>query len=1104
MKKIFFLLSTVVIVGSHALGQNNFKIGIFNNFLTYDSNGNIVSNTMYNGGYSSGLNVLAQDGFNLMETYWPDPYLLKSNYKPLAQLVHNNNMQLMDHLQEWFKPTQSTPSHTGICQFNAGSSNPYYIGWNYDWLYQNVYNDTSISKVFYAHDMGTEFSYFHYYPIANYGDWWCDYNWYNCYGSPGSTIKLNNSCEASGKYHASEIPPQVLSDAIKYLKVTAYPSITQPISSGLATHNGYVSDGYQDPCYYNVAPCYGMYNPQDYLNFPGVNHAQKPDIINEDSYYNNAFAGWGSPNSSSNNYLGKFINIDYIHSKGYTHIISENDIAREDIHDVYSNPGVKNFNMTRFLTYTAIIHGVDGINFFTLPDSYGGHYDSSHTWIQDYNYDPDGFDKGRFDNTQNTSLPTRFSRGNFPYLYQFYVSRLARELRYLVNNNSITPNNSTNLLYKKTVSADGNNILESSTNYLPATIASVDATDYNLINNYPTTNAVTNNHRGEDHGLRYIITSNSNGEATMIVSNPNPYSVHNAHFDFTGITNPMISNALVVDVLFDDGSVTNVNATNYKTDTSASVEAVTFNLLKKYTLPFCSNNKKFAADFGPFDVKIFNFKTKMDATPAYANGWQNVWTNGGNNTIGNWGGMNNSITTDKFIPIDFDSNGDDELLCVQSVNSGGPGHGPNAWATVLDWNGSAWSSTPMWTNSGNGSFNNSSFAGWGTRAADKYIVGDFDGDGYSNELLCVQGDGAWASILRANKNTMNFDLYWSNNGSNALNTVFTGWGISAADKFGSGDFDNDGKNNDLLCVQGANAGYWAILHFNPSASPANFTWYWGDGSGHMSGWNINSGDQYTIGDLDGDSYRNELLSFDASGSYAASLKFASGAWSAEWITSPNVSIAGWSHQASDKVIVGNVDTDPKDEVMFIQNNSSGWATTEDLNTNSTGMQWNWSNHNSYYTGPMVNYIADWKVNDPNASNVNYLFIRPGIGYKKCLLAFKNYGCGNDLISMYKTNTPSNYRLMSPQQVESVMSLNNTDHGFDFTLYPNPSNGSFVVTTSNTDQKTIAVMDLMGRVVYQDQFSEQRVEVKLPEASKGVYAVKITDGNKTGVKKLVVE
>ncbi len=1098
MKKKILIFTIATAMGwvpiSSVAQTSNFKIGIYDGYHRTNIGAVLNTNKYASPGiYSSVLGVCGEDGFNLLDNwsgvFTGEPFSF--NYsRSLAKLATNNGFQIMDELQFWYKPSfnpsipgsyseaasynQYTVNQNGTATPNNSISAPVY--YNYDNLYDSVYNVAPYNQAFFAHKLGGEMSYFHGKVSPNR----VPNNW-----SPDSYWSTASGHVMVDPWLMTEIPPGKLSDATIHFNAKENAlSANQFTAIAPAKHSEWLGSGNVGLPNFHQPPYNGHYIEEDYLD--ATKTPTRADLIVEASYFTTNFNGWNTNPA----YLGKFRSLDYIKSKGFTNILSELCITNDDPafcpYYFNSNPDIKNGNMLKTQAYGSIIHGAKGVVFYCLDLAFDP---SSPTELANLNILRSNALIG------NGSDPNPYTRNHFPVAYNTYIAPLTRELKYLVSNNFISSNN--NVLYQKGASADVNGILPASTSYVPATILAADIRDYNKINNInPSTNFTGNTNRDEEHGLHYIITTNGT-ESVMIVSNPHPYSVHNVPFNFAGIGNTQISNAKFVDVLFDDGNITNVNDVNYKTNLD-NVAPGTFNLLRKYTFPFC--NKTFTADFGPFDVKIYNFKTSVVSGPDYANGWSKEWTNNASGLISTWGTIN---ATDKFIPFDADGDGDEELLCVQALNSAPPGVA--AKAKILDYNGTTKTWSQYWSNNDNGSFNKITYSGWGVRALDKYIVGDFDGDGKNNELLCIQGDGGYATILKFNVSTNNFDGYWSNYGNNDLNTTSSVWYIQPQDKFLVGDFNNDGKNNELMCVSN---GCWELLNFNTASSPKNFTMVAVSctskiSSGSTTLWNIGSGDEFRAGDFDGDGKIQEVLCTERPTGYTSAIIKYSGAWSTIWSNAGNGNIGGWGIPllTTDKVLAGNLDADSKDEFMFIQRcNGCGYAASENLNA-SNQPEWHWSNHN--YTGSQVNYINDWQVNDKAATNADYLLIKPVVGGTKYLLARKNYACGNFLVSLYKPQTGLNFRTTTDEKgTTGIKAVTEQDTGFN--LYPNPNAGSFTVSFLNNDHRKISIYNALGAVVYEKETNEETMTIDLDTKDKGVYIMRVIEQDQTKVKRIIIQ
>ena len=78
-----------------------------------------------------------------------------------------------------------------------------------------------------------------------------------------------------------------------------------------------------------------------------------------------------------------------------------------------------------------------------------------------------------------------------------------------------------------------------------------------------------------------------------------------------------------------------------------------------------------------------------------------------------------------------------------------------------------------------------------------------------------------------------------------------------------------------------------------------------------------------------------------------------------------------------------------------------------------------------------------------------------------------------------------------------------DNTLSFDLFPSINNGEFTISFGGNAEKTIEVIDVMGKIVYSQKFNTEKLPLNL-NLSSGAYYAKIVSGDKVGVKKFIVQ
>jgi hypothetical protein len=97
---------------------------------------------------------------------------------------------------------------------------------------------------------------------------------------------------------------------------------------------------------------------------------------------------------------------------------------------------------------------------------------------------------------------------------------------------------------------------------------------------------------------------------------------------------------------------------------------------------------------------------------------------------------------------------------------------------------------------------------------------------------------------------------------------------------------------------------------------------------------------------------------------------------------------------------------------------------------------------------------------------------------------------------------------APASKSSKGSNSNNDlisKGFDFSVYPNPSNGIINLNLLDVEDYnySIVVMDAIGRVVYSANESTTQPQISL-DSPPGIYLVRVRVGEKTVTKRFIIK
>jgi hypothetical protein len=704
----------------------------------------------------------------------------------------------------------------------------------------------------------------------------------------------------------------------------------------------------------------------------------------------------------------------------------------------HSNPNIANANWLWFQAYNSIIHGAKGVWFWGM----GGGWTQNELDQQASNYPPGA----ALEYWKDESIEDRFQENNFPSYYKQYVRHLSRELRYLVNENFLN-NDPNSVLYNKTDYADPYCILPPADTYIPNTYE-----DPNL-GNIDLNGGIfgdDENFQNENYGLRYSIRTNGD-KIIMIITNPLPIPIVNVELNFSSIPDPKIKDASGVWVLFENYQ--NIYSNTYKVDRDGDIDLINNDVGNKYFIPMSSN--QFTMDFGPMDTKILEFAVVTPHSNPDGE-WDKIFSNNLSGNINGW----TLGDIDYYYQGDFDGNGKEEILIVHNEFT------PIPWMTTLEFDGDDW--IWKWSNYGN------------SHPMEPYrenlVVGDFDGDG-KDEIIGNDIPG-WTTLFKYNG--VDFVWSWSDYGSHPITPY--------KDNLVPGDFDGDGKDEILGCDF---TGWTTIFEY--------------DGTDFVWGWWSDFGNTHPIqpykhnlraGDFDGDG-KDELLGLD---SWGTLFKYNGLDWEWLWSTYGSSSFSGWSYPipGSDELLIGDLNNDKKDDLLFIQKQPDGhWSTLMTLNSSpGSGWDWLWTGNNDY-TDP---YINDWPINKGVGIHSRYFLIQARNKRVDHLFALRYYKLCSQfryLANMYyyaNDSFVSNEDILTENKSSSVL------------IFPNPSNGLFTIKLNEelVDQVGITIYNSYGATVFEQiSVATNNLNLDLTHLEQGIYYINLITNIGTHTEKLII-
>jgi PKD domain/Secretion system C-terminal sorting domain len=139
-----------------------------------------------------------------------------------------------------------------------------------------------------------------------------------------------------------------------------------------------------------------------------------------------------------------------------------------------------------------------------------------------------------------------------------------------------------------------------------------------------------------------------------------------------------------------------------------------------------------------------------------------------------------------------------------------------------------------------------------------------------------------------------------------------------------------------------------------------------------------------------------------------------------------------------------------------------------------------------------NAIYSWDFGDASTgsgSPANHIYANPGTYMVQVIIS--NGGCSDTLFQSIVVEL-----FTSLPFIPSLW----------FTLSPNPTDGEFMITTKDQNQKTVTVMNMLGEAVLRERVGSNTINLNLTGQEAGIYFIQIKDEvtGRIGTKKVVLQ
>ncbi len=168
---------------------------------------------------------------------------------------------------------------------------------------------------------------------------------------------------------------------------------------------------------------------------------------------------------------------------------------------------------------------------------------------------------------------------------------------------------------------------------------------------------------------------------------------------------------------------------------------------------------------------------------------------------------------------------------------------------------------------------------------------------------------------------------------------------------------------------------------------------------------------------------------------------------------------------------------------------------------STDCGQNWTSVYKKFSTALTTAIPVW--------DTLVAFVPTSSQWREETVSLASFTGSNSVIFKFRNiNDYENNLYIDDINIDNLTSINTLSSGGSFVVYPNPGKGVFHLNATglNSDAKSIEVYNLLGEAVYSNTFSAGssiNADIDLSGLNSGIYFLKLTTGNDTGIQKLMI-